>query len=337
MAPPDKPESVGKRPDEFALIEALFAPLAVDAPGAYALKDDATLFSPTPGHETVLTVDAMVEGVHFLPEDPPESIARKLLRVNLSDLAAKGAAPKGYLLAATWRNDTSYEWMRRFAAGLESDQRSFGLSLWGGDTTATEGPIVLSLTAIGEVPAGGMIRRGGALPGDAIYVTGTIGDGALGLLVLQGALDIPEARHAAHLTKRYREPEPRISVGPKLCGLAHAALDVSDGLMADLGHLCEVSGTGARIELDLVPLSEAARAAVERQPRLVEKIAGGGDDYEILFAIPSELAKEVEAIARETGVPATRIGTVTERSEGVSAIDDSGKPIRLKQLGYRHF
>ncbi|MDP1628250.1 thiamine-phosphate kinase [Parvibaculum sp.] len=337
MAAPGRPEGSDRRPNEFALIEELFAPLAAGYPGAYALKDDAALFSPSPDHETVLTVDAMVDGVHFLPDDPPESVARKLLRVNLSDLAAKGAVPRGYLLVTSWPADTPLAWMRRFAAGLESDQRLFGVSLWGGDTTSTPGPLTLSLTAIGEVPRGQIIRRGGGQPGDEVYVTGTVGDAALGLMVLQGTLEGLTAAQEAHLTQRYREPEPRIAFGPRLRGLAHAALDVSDGLAADLGHICEVSGVGARIEMDLVPLSDAARAALTRAPDLVERIAGGGDDYEILFAVPPERAAEVRAVVAETGIPATRIGTLTERTEGVTILDRSGSPIRLKQLGYRHF
>lgn len=333
----EKPDQGNERPGEFELIETLFAPLTEKAAGAYALKDDAALYSAAPGCETVLTVDALVEGVHFLPDDPPEDISRKLLRVNLSDLAAKGAAPKGYLLVAAWRTDTPLEWIRKFSAGLARDQEVFGVSLWGGDTVVTPGPLTFSITAVGEVPSGCMIRRGGARAGDAIYVTGTIGDGALGLLMLQGGLAVPDEEQAAHLAGRYRKPEPRTTFGPRLCGIAHAALDVSDGLMADLGHICEVSGTGARIELGRVPLSEAARAALDRQPGLVERIAGGGDDYEILFTVPPERAEAVAAIARETGVPATRIGTILERGEGVTAVDASGQPIPLKQLGYRHF
>ncbi|MEQ9226904.1 MAG: thiamine-phosphate kinase [Parvibaculum sp.] len=332
-----KSDGGSERPGEFELIETLFAPLTAKAAGAYALKDDAALYSAQPGYETVLTVDAMVEGVHFLSEDPPEDISRKLLRVNLSDLAAKGAVPKGYLLVAGWRRDTPLEWIKKFCAGLSRDQEVFDVSLWGGDTVVTPGPLTFSLTAVGEVPSGRMIHRSGARAGDAIYVTGTIGDSALGLMMLQGGLDIPDEGQAAHLASRYRRPEPRTTFGPRLCGVAHAALDVSDGLMADLGHICEVSGTGARIELDLVPLSEAARAALGRRPGLVEQIASGGDDYEILFTIAPERAAAVAAIAREAGVPATRIGTILERSEGVTAVDASGNRIPLKQLGYRHF
>ena len=337
MAPPEKADGGGKRPGEFELIGNIFAPLAADADGAYALKDDAALYRATPGCEIVLTVDAMVAGVHFLPDDPPESVARKLLRVNLSDLAAKGAVPKGYLLTTAWAERTSLDWIEAFASGLRSDQAHYGIALWGGDTVKTPGPLTLSLTAIGEVPEGRMIRRGGARPGDHIYITGTVGDGALGLMVLQGKLTGLNMEDSAFLSRRYREPDPRTGVGPKLCGLAHAALDVSDGLMADLEHICDVSGVGARVDMDLVPLSKAAKAALEKDPGLIAQIAGGGDDYEILFAAPAEKAGTIAGIAAETGVPVTRIGSILEADKGLSAVDGSGRTIPLKQLGYRHF
>ena len=335
MAPADKTE--GARPNEFTLIEEVFAPLASGASGAFALKDDAALYRATEGCETVLTVDAIVAGVHFLPDDPPESVARKLLRVNLSDLAAKGAVAKGYLLVTAWADDTGLDWIRRFAAGLAEDQVRYGVSLWGGDTVRTTGPLTLSLTAVGEVPAGAMLRRGGAKSGDDVYVSGTLGDAALGLQVLKGALKGPGEEDAAYLVQRYREPEPRVSLGPRLRGLASASLDVSDGLLADLGHICEVSGVGARIERDRLPLSGAARAAVEADGELFSLIAGGGDDYEILFTAPPEKAAEIGAAAREAGVPVTKIGTIEAAAAGLTLVDGSGRPIPLKQLGYRHF
>lgn len=335
MAPADKSE--GDRPDEFTLIEDVFAPLASSAAGAFALKDDAALYRASEGCETVLTVDAIVAGVHFLPDDPPESVARKLLRVNLSDIAAKGAIPKGYLLVTAWADDTGLDWIKRFAAGLGGDQENFGVSLWGGDTVRTSGPLTLSLTAIGELPKGMMLRRSGARPGDDIYVSGTLGDAALGLEVLKGGVRDLEEGDAAHLIRRYREPEPRCSLGPRLPGLASAALDVSDGLFADLGHLCAQSGTGARIEKELLPLSRPARRAIERNPELFPLIVSGGDDYEILFAAPPEKAGAIEDAAAEAAVPVTRIGRATEAEEGLTLIGGSGEPIPLKQLGYRHF
>lgn len=335
MAPADKAE--GKRPDEFTLIEEVFAPLAAEAPGAFALKDDAALYRAGEGCETVLTVDAIVAGVHFLPDDPPESVARKLLRVNLSDLAAKGAIPKGYLLVTAWTDETSLEWIRRFAGALLEDQRRYGLALWGGDTVRTTGPLTLSLTAIGEVSAGAMLPRGGAKEGDDVYVSGTLGDAALGLEVLRGKLTGLRPEDADYLIRRYREPDPRSALGPRLCGIASASLDVSDGLLADLEHICDVSGKGARIERDRLPLSDAAKRAIERDFSLFSLVAGGGDDYEILFTAPAAMAGQVEAAATESAVAATKIGRISGAGEGVTLVDGSGRAIPLKQLGYRHF
>ncbi|MEX2250184.1 MAG: thiamine-phosphate kinase [Parvibaculum sp.] len=333
MAPPDGAEF----PDEFELIAELFAPLAAGAPGALALEDDAALYVAPSGHQTVLTVDAMVEGVHFLPDDPAESVARKLLRVNLSDLAAKGATAKGYLLVTAWHDGTSLEWMRAFATGLAADQQIFGVVLWGGDTVRTPGPATFSLTAIGEVHEGQMLRRGGASAGDGLYVTGTLGDAALGLMALRGGLEGLGEAHRDYLAGRYRLPEPRLATGARLCGLASAALDISDGLMADLGHLCAVSGVGARIELGRLPLSEAGRVALALDKGLIETIAGGGDDYEILFAVPSDREADIALVAAETLTPIVRIGTVLAATEGINLVDDAGQPVALKHLGYRHF
>jgi len=333
MTPPDKTET----PDEFALIAELFAPLAASAPEALALKDDAALYTASPGRQTVLTVDAMVEGVHFRPDDPAESVARKLLRVNLSDLAAKGATPRGYLLVTAWRDGTPLSWMQEFAAGLAADQQTFGVSLWGGDTVRTPGPANFTLTAIGETPTGAMLRRGGARAGDGLYVTGTVGDAALGLVVLQGGLGQLDGIHREWLAGRYRRPEPRLSVGERLRGLASAALDISDGLMADLGHLCAVSGVGARIDLTRLPLSDAGRAALALDEGLTETISGGGDDYEILFAAAPARETEIALVAAETQVPIARIGTVLPAGESIAAVDGTGQPVALKRLGYRHF
>jgi thiamine-monophosphate kinase len=324
------------RPDEFTLIADIFAPLSAAAPGAYGLKDDAASFAPRDGMDIVLTVDALVEGVHFLSSDPADSIARKLLRVNLSDLAAKGATPVGYLLTTAWRPDTKLEWISDFAAGLAADQRSFGVALWGGDTVSSPGPLTLSLTAIGEAPAGRMLRRAGAKAGDALFLTGTAGDAALGLDVVQDRLRVPEEDRAA-LVARYRLPEPRVGLGPRLIGVAHAALDVSDGLMADLAHLCDVSGVGARIDAAKLPLSPAAARCLAREPALIERILTGGDDYEILFAAPLEKVAELESLAIAAGVRITRIGTALDAAESLSAVSASGEQLALKQLGFRHF
>ena len=250
-------------PGEFELIARYFAPLAKGFPGAYGLLDDAAVITPAAGHELVAKTDAIVGGVHFLPEDPPDLVARKALRVNLSDLAAKGAIARAYMLDLMLPKRSVEAWIAGFAHGLAQDQDEYGVHLIGGDTDSTPGPVTIAIMAFGEVPTGRIIRRGGARPGDTIFVTGTIGDAALGLEVLRGRLPELDTASAGFLVDRYRLPLPRVTVGPQLIGLATAALDVSDGLIADLGHICEVSDLTAIVEAPRVPLSPAARAAIE--------------------------------------------------------------------------
>lgn len=313
---------------EFELIRRHFAPLA--APGAFGLSDDAALLSPPPGRDLVLTADAMVAGVHFLPDDPPDLVARKLLRVNLSDLAAKGAEPLGYLLTTAWTTELEEDWIAAFARGLAEDQSAYGCPLLGGDTVSTPGPICFSLAAVGHAPAGGMLRRAGARPGDLVFVSGTIGDGAFGLRALRGELPQLSAADRAYLADRYRLPQPRVALGPRLVGLATAALDVSDGLMADLGHIAETSAVAAIVEVARVPLSPAAAAVGRPDVALT-----GGDDYEILFTAPPSAAPALEALAAELSLPLTRIGRI-EPGSGVTAVNEKGEPLPISG-GWKHF
>src|SRR3970040_663918 len=229
-------------PGEFELIARYFAPLARGFPGAFGLLDDAAVIAPPPGHELVAKTDAIVGGVHFLHDDPPDLIARKALRVNLSDLAAKGAVPRAYMLDIMLPTTVTEEWIAAFARGLAEDQDEYGVHLIGGDTDSKPGPVTIAVMAFGEVPAGRLRRRAGARAGDTVFVTGTIGDAALGLEVLRGALPDLDTTAAGFLVDRYRLPRPRVTLGPRLLGLASAAIDISDGLVADLGHVCEVSG-----------------------------------------------------------------------------------------------
>ena len=319
-------------PAEFALIARHFRPLA--GPGALDLADDAAVLDLPPGKQLVLAADAMVAGVHFLPEDPPETVGAKLLRVNLSDLAAMGATPLGYLLTVALPRTTPDSWIAGFAAGLAADQARFGLAVLGGDTVSTTGPIALSLTILGLVAPGQALRRQGARPGDAIWVSGTIGDGALGLLVLQGRL---AADPAGHLAARYRRPEPRLALGAALAGLARAAMDVSDGLVQDLGHLCRAAGCGAEIEAAVVPLSAAARTAIMADPALLPLVLTGGDDYELLFAAPVEADAAVLARATAAGVQATRIGRFVAGPAKVHVRNEHGAPLDLPIGGWSHF
>ncbi|WP_419896611.1 thiamine-phosphate kinase [Roseomonas sp. USHLN139] len=317
-------------PAEFSLIARHFAPLA--SPGGLGLTDDAALLTPPPGRELVLAADAMVAGVHFLPDDPAETIGRKLLRSNLSDLAAMGAAPLGYLLTVGLPRGTPDAWIEGFAAGLALDQQEFGLGVLGGDTVSTPGPIHLSLTILGHVAPGTALRRDGARPGDEIWVSGSIGDGYLGLAVLQGRLPME-----AFLAERYRLPRPRLALGLGLVGLAHAAMDVSDGLLQDLGHLCRASRLAARIEAAAVPLSVPAAALVAADATLRPKLLTGGDDYELLFAAPPEAGPAIEARAREAGVAVTRIGRFAAGEPAVAVVDEAGVALPAGPGGWSHF
>ena len=321
-------------PGEFERIRRYFAPLA--GPGGLGLLDDAALLGCRAGHSLVVTADAIVAGVHYLPEDPPHLVAKKLLRVNLSDLAAMGARPLHYLLTTALPAELGAEWIAGFARGLEEDQRCFGVGLLGGDSVSTAGPAVLSLTAVGDVEEGMEIRRSGARAGDVVWVSGTIGDAFLGLLVLRGAHpDLAEAYRAA-LTTRFQVPEPRVALGPALCGIAHAMIDVSDGLLADLGHICETSQVSAVVELESVPLSPAARAFVALEPPIAPRLAAGGDDYELLFAAPAEAAEVIRRVGSRLGVPITAIGRI-EAGGGVRLIDGDDQEIAVAVAGYRHF
>jgi thiamine-monophosphate kinase len=313
-------------PAEFSLIARHFKPLA--GPGALQLRDDAALLDPPAGRQLVLTADAMVAGVHFLPDDPPDLIGRKLLRVNLSDIAAKGAVPLGYLMTVSTPRDTQDAWFAGFAAGLAVDQALYGVKLLGGDTTSTPGPISLSLTMIGHVAPGTAVHRFGAAAGDEIWVTGTIGDGALGLAVAQGRLTDP----TGFLLGRYRLPQPRI--GLVLAGIASAAMDVSDGLVQDLGHICRASGLAAELQAVEVPLSDTARAA---GPDWLATCLTGGDDYELLLAVPSAHAKALKQQAAHAGIPVTRVGHFHSGPPEVMVRQANGEPLALERGGWSHF
>jgi thiamine-monophosphate kinase len=319
---------------EFGRIRRFFAPLV--GPGGLDLRDDAALIDCAPGQQLVVTVDAMVEGVHYLPEDPPDLVARKLLRVNLSDLAAMAATPRHYLLTTALPASLGDEWVARFAEGLAEDQRRFGVALLGGDSVATKGPAVLSLTAIGEVGADAEVRRSGAKPGDRIWVSGTIGDAFLGLKVLRGEYPELTPEEKAALVARFQLPEPRVGLGPRLAGIAHAMCDVSDGLLADLGHICEASEVGAEIALPALPLSLPARRLAASDPDLPIRLAGAGDDYELLFAAPPEADEAIARLAAELELPLIAIG-IGRRGSGVRLLDASGSELRVEAPGYRHF
>ncbi|HET9573646.1 MAG TPA: thiamine-phosphate kinase [Methyloceanibacter sp.] len=330
----------GKGLGEFDIIARYFAPLATDS-SALSLRDDAAVLRPPEGLEIVLSCDTVIEGVHFLSEDPPESVGHKALAVNLSDLAAKGARPYVYLLALSLPSkQVAADWLESFAAGLGALQRRSGISLAGGDTTKTPGPLCITITALGLVPHGHAALRHGAKRGDLLYVTGTIGDAHLGLLLLKqpelaGKWKLSEDE-VAFLIGRYREPEPRNAIAIPLRNLASATIDVSDGLVCDVGKLAAVSHVGAVIEAARVPLSPSARKAVESDPKLLEALLTGGDDYEIVASVPEASASSFETEIGGKEETITQIGRIEER-DGVKVLGEGGRPLKLNHKGFAHF
>lgn len=326
-----------KRPGEFELIRRYFAPLAAATPAALGLGDDAAILSPRAGQDLVVTADALVAGVHFLPDDPPDQIARKMLRVNLSDLAAKGATPLGYLMTCAFDGRVDEPWLASFCAGLAADQAAFGIGLLGGDTVATPGPLTLSVTAMGEVPAGRALRRNAAQAGDLVFVSGTLGDSTLGLKRLRGKLAALSAEEGIFLIDRYRLPQPRLQLGRALmeAGLAKAALDISDGLLADLGHILKNSNVGAEINLQHIPCSKVVSNHLTETP-VQQMVLTGGDDYELCFTAPARNHGEIIKLSNMFALPLTRIGVITG-DPGLIVRGLDNKIMDIKGTGFDHF
>ncbi|GEO82477.1 thiamine-phosphate kinase [Pararhodospirillum oryzae] len=330
---------MGRR-GEFALIRDLFRPLAQATPQALDLADDAAVLSLEGQGDLVASADALVSGVHFLPADPPATIAAKCLRVNLSDLAAMGARPLGVLITAALSAAQDDAWMEAFARGLGEDLTAFGLALLGGDTVSTPGPATFSITILGTVPAGEALRRNHARPGHDLWVSGTLGDGALGLLAAQGQLlGLPAPLHD-HLVDRYRRPCPRVALGMGLRGLAGGCMDVSDGLCADAAHMARASGVAIEIDAPDLPLSEAAALVIADAPERFHLVLGGGDDYELLFSAPAEARDAVRKAGADAGVAVTRIGRVlpvaASAMPGVRVCDATGGTVGIDHPGWTH-
>jgi thiamine-monophosphate kinase len=329
------------RPSEDALIATYFAPIA--GAGSFGLRDDAAVLTYEPGQDLVVTKDMLVAGVHFFADDPPGAIARKALRVNLSDLAAKGAEPRGFLLGLALPDDWTPEWLAGFAQGLGEDAAVYGCPLLGGDTVKSNGPLAISITALGAVPECKMILREGAAPGDLLYVTGTIGDAALGLRLRIGAAEDAEwakamsQTEAAFLAGRYLLPQPRLCLGAALRAHARAAMDISDGLAGDLAKLLQLTGMTAEIKAASVPLSGAARKLVGQWPFLLETICTGGDDYELLCAVPPPEASAFEASAAATGIKLHKIGAAEPGDAPPAFKDKRGRDLVFAQPSFRHF
>jgi thiamine-monophosphate kinase len=330
---PNSPESAEDR-----LIARYFRPLAKH-PGALGLVDDAAVIAPPPGCDVVLTTDGVISGVHVFPDDRPENIGRKALRMNLSDLAAKGATPIGFLLSLALPEAIDEAWLAAFAAGLGEDAERYGCPLLGGDTDRTPGPTSVSIAAFGAVPHGKMVRRSTAKPGDHIIVTGTIGDSALGVLLrrdesLAKRWRLSEAM-SAHLKQRYLLPEPRNALAHAVLQNASAAIDVSDGLAGDLAKLCRASGVAAEIDVARVPLSDAVRAAIAAEPAAMETALSGGDDYEIVLTLAPDKFAALRTAAQQAGVAVTEIGRMTA-GEGARFVHE-GKTLSFARPSYSHF
>ena len=326
---------------EEAIIGAYFAPLAADFPGAFGLKDDCAAIAPGPGTDLVVTTDAVIAGVHFLPDEGAGEIAWKALAVNVSDLIAKGATPFAYVMSIALPEAPEPGWLEAFAEGLGRAQRTFGCQLIGGDTDRTPGPLSVSITAFGSVPAGRMVRRSTARPGDLVYVSGTIGDAVLSLDLRRDATLPRRCRLGSvereRLDARLRTPLPPLALASVVRDVAAAAMDVSDGLVKDFGRLCGASGVGGRIEAQRVPLSEETRAILTVEGTTIERLITGGEDYEVLATVRPERAAEFERKAGAAGVAVTRIGIIEEAAAGISVVDAEGRGMSLSSTGWDHF
>lgn len=324
---------------EDRLIARHFKPLAKH-PGALGLVDDAAVLMPPKGHALVVTADAIVGGVHFFTDDPPAAIAKKALRVNLSDLAAKGAKPAGFVLTLALQKNAGDVWLASFARGLGADAKRYGCALLGGDTVTTPGPVTISITAFGTLPQGAMVERSGARAGDHVVVTGSIGDAALGLLARKDrgvsrrwGLSAAMRRH---LERRYLLPQPRNALAEALRRHASAAMDVSDGLAGDLGKLVRASGVGAAIDVSRVPLSSAARAALAADRKLIQTVLTGGDDFEVVATVPPRKLRAFMVAAKRAGVAVSEIGRV-RRGKGARFLGPDGRALTFARASFSHF
>jgi len=325
---------------ETDIINQYFAPLAADTPGAFNLTDDAGLIQPPEGMDLVLTTDVVVSGVHFLDDAAPEDLAYKALGVNVSDLCAKGVDPAVYLLSIALPESCDTTWLEGVRQGLSEAQAAFGCTLLGGDTVKTPGPLTLSITAAGFTPEGQMVHRSGAREGDLVYVTGTIGDAALGLKLHQGTDQAPDElseNHAEFLRKRYRRPQPRLAAINMVRAHANAAMDVSDGLVGDFAKLCTASDVGGTLVAETVPLSDAAAAWIEQEPERLQTAITGGDDYEVLMSVSENASTALEKYSADAGLRITSIGRIVSSGTGIEVLDRDGKPLEFEQLSYAHF
>jgi thiamine-monophosphate kinase len=325
---------------EDRLIARHFRPLATH-PGALGLVDDAAVIAVPAGHELVLKTDGVIAGVHFFPDDPPETVARKALRINLSDLAGKGARPLGFLMSIALTREVVDGWLKRFTAALGADAKKFGCPLLGGDTDRTPGRVTVTIAALGTVPRGTMVRRDGARAGDRVVVTGTIGDAALGVILRRDPAVAKrwglDRRMRAHLERRYLVPQPRNALAEALRRSASGGMDISDGLVGDLAKMCRAARVDATVEVARIPLSRAARAALVAEPDLIETILTGGDDYEVLASISAKRLAALRKAGRAAGVAVTEIGSFAAGAGRARFVDAQGRAQKFARPGYSHF
>ena len=331
------------RPGEFDLIKKYLRPLASNESGAASLSDDAAVLPTKDGHRLVVTMDTLISGVHFFEFTPPHFIAAKSLRVNLSDLASMGADPAYYTLSLSLpiHGEMKYDanWLDSFSQALAIEQDIYGITLVGGDTVSTPGPLSLTITAFGWVKTGQEIMRSGATAGDLVYVSGAIGDAWLGLSAVRGGHPELEPFSLELITERYHRPQPRLDLGRRLFGVANSAIDISDGLVQDLAHICRASNVRATIRATDIPLSGPARLLLEGDAHLINGLLSGGDDYELLFTVPPEWQQTVADLAEELDLPLTQIGLIepSEHDHLVTILDEAGRKMNLASTGYRHF
>lgn len=320
---------------EFNIIKKYLAPLAGPGAPAFSLSNDAAQYSPPPDKDLVFTKDTLVADVHFFSNDNPSLIAQKALRVNLSDLASMAAEPVGYLLslALPKQNFDREKWVEKFAKGLKKDQDQYGWKLWGGDTVSTAGPITISVTAVGLVKKGLTICRSTAKPGDAIYVSGTLGDAAAGLEIIKQNFDKFEYKD---LINSYYLPQPRLKIASELAKLVTSMMDISDGLLGDLHHICKSSSVGAEVFAKNIPISTALNNFLKTKKKYINLTLSGGDDYELLFTLPYENEDKIANISNENGILLTKIGNITSGKK-IKLLGADGNEINAEIKGYRHF
>ena len=326
---------------EDSIIQEFLAPLAAGFPGAFGLKDDCAVIAPPAGHELVVKTDPVIAGLHFLPDTAPEDIGWRALAVNVSDLAGKGAMPVGYLMALAVPEAPERAWMERFTSGLGQAQRAFGCHLIGGDTDCRPGPLSISITVFGSVPIGKMVRRGTARAGDHLFVTGTLGDAALGLALLKHPalarqLGL-EQNDTAAVVQRFLRPQPRLALAPLLLAHASAAMDLSDGLMKDCGRMCAASGVAAGLQAAALPLSVPLRKAIAKDGAWLKTAAATGDDYEILVAVPDAKVAAFTKGAATLDFPLTRIGQMSAAGHGARMELPDGAEMTFERTGWDHF